>query len=267
VRDDVRVTAALPYLAVPTPFVMAHRGFDLNGLENSMAAFGAAVDLGVTHLETDVHATADGVLVAFHDGRLDRLTDRSGAIDRLPWREVQKARIGGVAPIPRFEEALAGWPGIRWNVDLKAAGAIRPFVEAVRRAAALDRVCVASFSDRRRAAAVRGLSRFGRVAWSPGSRRVARLVAATALGRPGPVRSALGGAACVQLPERFGPRVLVGPRLVDAVHEAGAQVHVWTVDDPDDMRRLLDLGVDAVITNRADLALEVLRLRGEGSRT
>jgi glycerophosphoryl diester phosphodiesterase len=256
------VTVALPYLEVPLPFVMAHRGFDLTGLENSMPAFAAAVDLGVTHLETDVHATSDGVLVAFHDARLDRTTDGQGVVAELPWSQVSRARIGGVEPIPRFEDVLSSWPGMRLNVDLKSAGAVRPFVEAIRRAGALDRVCVASFSDRRRAAAVRALTGLGRVAWSPGSRGVARLLAALPL-RTGVVGAALGGAACVQLPERIGPLTLLTRRLVDAVHAAGVQVHAWTIDDPAIMHRLLDLGIDALITNRADIALEVLEARAD----
>src|SRR5664279_6273838 len=95
-EHDGGVSAVLPYLEVPLPFVMAHRGFDLSGLENSMPAFAAAVDLGVTHLETDVHATSDGVLVAFHDARLDRTTDGEGVVAELPWSRVGGAGTGGV---------------------------------------------------------------------------------------------------------------------------------------------------------------------------
>jgi glycerophosphoryl diester phosphodiesterase len=254
------VKAILPVLDGPRPFVLAHRGFDLDGLENSMRAFEAAVRLGVTFLETDVHATADGVLVAFHDSRLDRLTDGHGQVADLPWREVSRARIGGQEPIPRLEEVLAAWPDVRLNVDIKAPAATVPFVRTVRQAKARERVVVASFSDRRRALAVLGLAAEGPVAWSPGSRGVARVVAAVRRGSYG-VAAALDGAACLQVPERFGVVRIVTPALVDAVHAAGAQVHVWTVDDPATMRRLLDLGIDGIVTNRADLALEVLRER------
>ena len=231
-----------------------------------MRAFEGAVRLGVTFLETDVHATADGVLVVFHDARLDRLTDRRGLIAKLPWREVNRARIGGLEPIPRLEEVLAAWPGIRFNVDLKAPGAVRPFVAVVRRAAARERVVVASFSDRRRIAAVRALGVERPVAWSPGSWGIARVVAAVRRGSAG-VAEAVAGAGCVQVPEVFGGVRLVTPEFVDGVHAAGAQVHVWTVDDPVVMARLFDLGVDAVVSNRADLALEVVRGRGCGEET
>jgi glycerophosphoryl diester phosphodiesterase len=248
----------------PVPFVMAHRGFDLDGLENSMRAFEAAVRLGVDFLETDAQVTSDGVLLAFHDSRLERVTGMPGRVGRLPWNRVRQARIGGIEPIPRLEEVLHAWPEVRVNVDLKVRGAVQPFVETVRRANAVERVCVASFSDRRRALAVRQLRRDGPVAWSPGIRRMVQLGAAVRTGGPAAVARAVGDAACVQVPLRFGGRALVTARFVRAVHAAGAQVHVWTIDDPAQMRRALDLGVDAIVTNRSDLALTVLQDRAGG---
>jgi glycerophosphoryl diester phosphodiesterase len=271
-RDDGRVAAPSnprrvvhPFLDVPTPFVLAHRGFDRDGLENSMRAFGAAVDLGVTHLETDVRATADGVLVAFHDADLDRVTDAHGPIGRLPWREVQRARIGGIEPIPTLEDVLGSWPSVRLNVDLKCAAAVRPFVDVVRRTGARDRVCVAAFAKRRTAAAVRDLRELGPVAFSVGPGGVAAALGVSRVGGPDDagrrVRRALRGAVCLQVPERVGRLTIVDARTVDAVHAAGAQVHVWTVDEPSQMERLLDLGVDALVTNRSDLALAAVARR------
>ena len=253
---------AHPFLDVPTPFVMAHRGFHPGGLENSMAAFAAAVDLGVTHLETDVRATSDGVLVTFHDARLDRVTTARGRLERLPWSRLRRVRIGGAEPIPTLEEVLGTWPQLRVNVDLKSASAVAPFVEVIRRTGALHRVLVSSFSGRRRAAAVRALRREGPVAYSPAPAGVAAVLAAAHLGaRPGTadrISAALGGACCLQVPELAGPLRVVSADLVTAVHAAGRQVHVWTVDDPAQMRRLLDLGVDAIVTNRSDLALAAI---------
>jgi glycerophosphoryl diester phosphodiesterase len=251
------IRTRLPPLSEAVPFVMAHRGFDLDGLENSMRAFEAAVRLGVTFLETDVHATADGVPVVFHDLRLDRLTDRRGLLARTPWREVSRARIRGREPIPRLEDVLGAWPEVRFNIDIKAPGAVAPFVTAIRRTGARERVVVASFNDRRRALAVSALEVAGPVAWSPGTRRGARVLAAVRRG-PAAVARALGGAACLQVPECVGPLRIVTRRLVDVVHAAGAQVHVWTVDDPAAMVRLFDLGVDAVVTNRSDLAVPLV---------
>lgn len=254
-----------PFLAGPAPIVMAHRGFSLAGLENTMAAFEAALRLGIRYLETDVRATRDGVLVTLHDARLDRVSDAHGPVADRTWAQLQQVRIGGVEPVARLEDVLGTWPQARVNVDVKAADAIPAFVDVIRRTGAAPRVCVASFSDRRRALSIRLLREAGiEVAWSPGIRGVSRVVAtARATGSPGGVARALAGAACLQIPERSGRFTLITPRLLSAVHAAGAQVHVWTVDETSDMQRLLDLGVDGLITNRADRAREVLIERGQ----
>jgi glycerophosphoryl diester phosphodiesterase len=255
----------LPCLDGPVPFVMAHRGFDTGGRENSLRAFEAAVRLGVDFLETDVQVTSDGVLLAFHDARLERVTGMPGRVGHLPWSRVRTALIRGVEPIPRLEEVLDAWPDVRVNVDLKVRGAVAPFVAAVRRTRSRDRVCVTSFSDGRRSAAVRELRRDGPVAWSPGIRSMVRVVAAVRGGSPGALARVLEDAACVQVPVRFGGRQIIGERFVRALHAAGVQVHVWTVDDPVQMRRLLGLGVDAIVTNRSDLALAAIREHAGGA--
>lgn len=239
---------------------MAHRGFSLTGLENSMVAFDAAIELGVDYLETDVHATADGKLIAFHDEALDRVTDATGAVAALPWRAVRQARIGGREGIPLLEELLGSWPQVRVNIDVKSVGAVAPLVEVLARTQAYDRVCIASFSEARRRAVLARLPR--PVATSAGMGSVARFWAGLRLGPAGASvrRSALAGIACLQVPRRQGPMV-VDARFVGRAHEAGCQVHVWTVNDPVEMHELLDLGVDALITDRSDLAMNVLAAR------
>ncbi|OLT53109.1 glycerophosphodiester phosphodiesterase [Cellulosimicrobium sp. CUA-896] len=241
---------------------LAHRGFSVDGLENSLAAFGAAVDLGFRYVETDAHATADGVAVALHDATLDRTTDGSGAISALPWRRVRGARIGGVEPVPQLEDVLGTWPGLRVNVDVKAAAAVGPVAAAIERTRAHDRVCVTSFSARRRRATLARLSR--RVATSAGRPEVVAAVLGARSGRGGvrAVRGALRGVDCVQVPEQQGVVRVVDARFVDAVHAAGRQVHVWTVNEQADMERLLDLGVDGLVTDRADVLRAVLVRRG-----
>lgn len=255
------VVARLPYLDHPGPIPFAHRGFSPAGLENSMAAFAAAVDLGYRYVETDVHATADGVLVALHDATLDRVTDAAGAVASLRWETVRRARIGGVEPVPRFEDVLGTWPDLRVNVDLKADAAVEPFVAVVERTGAHDRVCVASFSDRRRAQVLARLSR--RVATSPGTGTAARFRAAAAAGTPALVARTLRTTDCLQLPERHRGVPVVTRRSVTAAHRAGVPVHVWTINTAADMDRLLDLGVDGLVTDRADVLREVLVRRGQ----
>jgi glycerophosphoryl diester phosphodiesterase len=243
------------------PIVMAHRGFSPAGLENSLSAFQAALEFGLDYLETDVHATRDGVLLAFHDDRLDRVTDSSGTVAELPWATVSKARIGGQEPIPLLEDVLGSWPDVRVNIDVKSSAAIDPLIQAIRRTGAIDRVCVASFSERRRAAVRRALG--PRLATSVGPARVGawRLGGSLPLAGTPVARLALRGAAAVQVPERAGPVEVVTRGSIEAAHAAGVQVHVWTVNEPAEMHRLLDLGVDGLITDRADLVPAVLAAR------
>lgn len=251
----------MPYLDHPGPLAFAHRGFSRDGQENSMVAFAAAVDLGFRYVETDVHATADGVVIAFHDATLDRVTDGTGRVDRLPWAVVRRARIAGREPVPTLAELLGSWPDLRVNIDVKSAQAVGPTVEVIERASAHDRVCVTSFSDTRRRAVQRRLSR--PVVTSAGTRTVAGFLAATAVRwRRGQAR-AVADVDCLQVPERQGRLPVVTAGTVAAAHAHGRQVHVWTVDEPADMHRLLDLGVDGLVTDRADLLRQVLLARGQ----
>lgn len=144
-----------PYLDHPATIAFAHRGGAADGIENTTAAFRRAAHAGYRYFETDVHTTSDGRLVAFHDATLDRVTDARGRIAELPWSEVRRARVAGREPLPLFEELLETFPGARWNVDIKAASALVPLVELIRRTDAWDRVCVGSFSEARVARAHR----------------------------------------------------------------------------------------------------------------
>ncbi|TDE09532.1 glycerophosphodiester phosphodiesterase [Jiangella asiatica] len=251
-----------PYLDHPGPLALAHRGFSPDGLENSMAAFAAAVELGYAYIETDVHATADGVAVALHDHTLDRVTDRTGAVSSLPWSQVRQALIGGVEPVPALEDLLGAWPRLRVNLDVKSPSAVGPLARAIDRTRAHDRVCVASFSDARRRAVLRRVA--APVATSPGiPLMTAFRAAATTPGAGAFARALLRGVDCLQVPVRFRGVEVVTTAMLRAAHAAGRQVHVWTVNDPDQMRRLLDLGVDGIITDRADLLRDVLESRSQ----
>ncbi|MFB6435559.1 glycerophosphodiester phosphodiesterase [Streptomyces sp. NPDC056411] len=254
-----------PYLDHPAPLPFAHRGGDADGLENTATAFRRAVGLGYRYLETDVHATSDGRLVAFHDPTLDRVTDSRGTIGRLPWRAVRRARVGGREPLPLFEDLLEEFPGARWNVDLKAEAALEPLLGLLRRSDAWDRVCVGSFSEARVARAQRLAG--GRMASSLGTRGVAGL-RLRSYGRGAlPLDRLLGAAVrrsavCVQVPERQYGIPVVDPLFLRAAHALGMQVHVWTVNEADRMEALLDLGVDGIMTDHIDTLRAVLTERG-----
>jgi len=244
------------YLDVGEPLAIAHRGGSLEFPENTVEAFEGAVALGYRYLETDVHVTSDGVLVAFHDDRLDRVTDRQGVIAELPWKEVQLARVDGRHTIPRLDELLAAFPDVRFNIDPKADASVHALAASIGRADAVDRVGIGAFSDRRirRLRELLGQS----LCTSLGPRAIARLAAAGQAGTR--IRTDAG---CVQVPTTYRGRPLVTDRFVSAAHRSGLHVHVWTIDDPAEMERLLDLGVDGLFTDRPGILRTVLQARGQ----
>ena len=243
-----------PFLDADGVLAFAHRGGASDAPENTMPAFEHAVRLGYRYLETDVHLTADGALVAFHDDVLDRVTDRTGAIADLPWSEVSKARVDGREPIPLMADLLAAFPDVRINIDPKHDASVDALARVILDAGAVDRVCVGAFSDDRLA-------------------RVRELVPGicTSLGPLGIL--ALGQAAtgedhgeipspCAQVPTHFGTTEIVTAAFVEEAHRRSMQVHVWTIDDADEMERLLDLGVDGLMTDRPTVLKDVLVARG-----
>lgn len=222
-----------------------------------MAAFAAAVALGYRYVETDARVTADAVAVAFHDDRLDRVTDRAGRLDRLPWEQVAAARIRGTEAVPRLDELLGEWPQLRVNIDIKSGPALAATVDAIRRTHAQDRVCLAAFSDARLRRIRNLVGPDVCTALGPGE--VALLLAASRSGRragPALARRLRGRAA--QLPPQAARLSLATSALLDTAHQAALAVHVWTVDDPTQMGALLDLGVDGIMTDQAETLRDVL---------
>lgn len=247
------------------PLAIAHRGFSREGLENSMAAFRAAIELGCRYLETDVHTTSDGVLLLFHDETLDRVTDGHGRISELTAADVAAARIGGSEPVPLFDELLTAFPDVRVNLDVKDWGSVRTLAAGIERHRAHGRVLVASFSDRRRRAVLRLLSQ--PVASSAGVVTNGLFVLLGPV-LPVPVlrfvlRGPLRDVQALQVPVRQGAIRVVTPGFIRRAHALGLVVHVWTINDAGEMRRLLDLGVDGIVTDRADLLKQVLLERRE----
>jgi glycerophosphoryl diester phosphodiesterase len=249
-------TTPHPFLDAPAPLAFAHRGGAADGLENTLSAFRHAVGLGYRYLETDVHVTADGRLVAFHDETLDRVTDGTGPIADLPWETVRRARVGGMERVPLFADLLQALPQARWNIDVKAPGALEPLLETLETHGAWDRVCVGSFDE---ALVVRAQRLAGeRLATSLGTSGV-RALRLRSWGVPLGVRR---GAVAAQVPVRHGRLRVVDAAFVRAAHRRGLQVHVWTVNDRAQMGALLDLGVDGIMTDHTETLREVLTERG-----
>ncbi len=250
-----------PFLDHQGPIAFVHRGGAAEAAENSLAAFQRAFALGFRYAETDVHATADGVLVVSHDPTLDRVADRPGRISQLVWADVARARLSDGSPLPRLPELLEVIPGVRLNIDVKADEAVGPLARLLLGdRALLERVCVGSFSDARLTALRRRVG--PRLCTSTGPAGVLAHLLAARLGRPTPLRY-LGD--CLQVPATVGALRLVTRGFVDAAHAQGRPVHVWTVDDPGEMGRLLDLGVDGIMTDQPTVLRAVLTDRGQWS--
>lgn len=270
------------------PLAFAHRGGTLSEegrqFENTMVAFEAAVGLGYRYLETDAHVTRDGTLLAFHDSTLDRTTDHTGVVTDMTYDELRPARIGGSHPIPLLHELLTSWPDVRLNIDAKSSAAVRPLAKLIAEHRAWDRVCVASFSARRlhelrQELGPRVASSYGRVGVG-----VLRFLPVASLRR----LFLSGAAAAAQVPAAFLPvqrsaayaspsspeqdpgarrREPLSVEIVTAdfiarAHALGKQVHVWTVDVPEEVNRLLDLGVDGIMADRIDVLRLVYLSRG-----
>ena len=244
-----------PYLTVARPLAFAHRGGASTHPENTARAFEHAVSLGYTHLETDVHVTADGIAVAFHDHSLDRLTDRTGEISETKWAEVAMARVAGEHPVCRLDDLLASFPETYFNLDPKHDAAVDPLVDVLERTGATQRVCVSSFSARRTRRVKRKVGELLCTGAGP-----AEIVGVLARGWRLPT---FGQRADVlQVPVEYGRIKVVTKRLIDTAHRGGQHVHVWTIDEPDEMERLLDLGVDGIMTDEPELLRDVYRKRG-----
>ncbi|WP_243225724.1 glycerophosphodiester phosphodiesterase family protein [Microbacterium sp. CIAB417] len=249
------------FIGTPHPRVLAHRGLpsadeDSAVWENTAAAFAAARAAGAAYIETDCRVTSDGDAVLFHDETLERLFGDPRPVAEVRTRELAEllAPHGGLMTVA---EALTGFPESRFNIDVKTDAAAKPLGAVI--AAHAHRVLLTSFSDARRRRAVEAAIAAGaelRPAVSAGRGTIIalRLLAAVRF-LP---RRLLDGVDAVQIPERQGPIRVFVPSLVRAAHRAGVEVHVWTVNDAADMRRLVDAGADGIVTDRADVAVRAL---------
>ncbi|WP_430646496.1 glycerophosphodiester phosphodiesterase family protein [Agromyces sp. GXS1127] len=243
------------WFAPPAPRVLAHRGLALAVPENTLAAFEAALRAGARYLETDVHSSADGAAVLAHDPTLRRVAARPEAVADLSRDALRRVDLGGGHGFGTLDELLHAFPEARLNIDVKTDAAVPAAIEAIRRADAVDRVLLTAFSDARRRRLAAALPE---AVTSAGRASVLRAAAAARTRSAAAMRRAVVGARALQIPERVGRLRLLSPALLETAHAAGLEVHVWTVNDESEMRRLLALGVDGIVTDRADLALRVV---------
>lgn len=246
------------YLSPAPPRVLAHRGLAREAPENTLLAFLHAVNVGATHIETDVHGSADGVAMVSHDPDLVRVAGRDVAVRQLTAAELRRVQLGAAQGFCSLAEALDAFPTTRFNIDIKSADAIPGTVKAVRDANAVSRVLIGSFSHARRMATIRQLPG---VATSVSAAGALRAVHAARAGAVPLLSRVLSGVDAVQLPTKVAGARVVTARSIRAFHAVGVEVHIWTINDPDEMRLLLDAGVDGIVTDRADLAIPLVAAR------
>jgi glycerophosphoryl diester phosphodiesterase len=251
------VVRSHPYLDQGSIIAFAHRGGAVDQPENSMIAFQRAIEMGYRYIETDVHATKDGTLMAFHDDDLQRTCGLDIKISDVEYSGLSNARIDGKEPIPTLEEILSAWPNIRVNIDCKSDQAVEPLIAALQRGDVVERVCVGSFSDRRLGAIRDAIG--PRLCSSLGPREVAKL---RLLSKLTSIKS-FAGAHAAQIPLKQGPITLTNKQLVDHAHEIGLHVHVWTINDAEEMHNLVDLGVDGIMTDTLQTLKNVMIERNQ----
>lgn len=244
-----------------SPIILAHRGGSLEYPENSRTAFEAMRDKGFRYVETDAQATSDGVAVIFHDPHLERTSDGFGAISEQTWEQIRDVRTDDGSRIMRVDEALHDFPEMIFNIDVKAEGALEPVLAAIERTGAHERVCLASFNSARLKRARQAMPS---VATSIGNAEAARLFLHAQL--PRPVRSLFpafgakygGSVQAAQLPLTFKGIFVITPKLIKAAHESGLAVHAWTVNDVETASRLIDWGIDGIVTDRPNFMRQEL---------
>lgn len=248
-----------PYLSREHPIRLAHRGSRILWPENTHHAFDGAVNLGYRYIETDIRVTRDGVVVVFHDETLDRITNGAGRVSDWDWDDLKHLDAaynfspdgesfplrGQGITIPRLDDTFSTFADTNFNIDLKSKNAEWAVADVVVRMGRLDSVLIGGFIDTR-TARFRRITK-GRVATSAGSSGAMAMYAASRVGR-----SSNRKVDAYQLPYDM-KGAAIDRKLIDAIHAVDAHIHLWTVDDPQDMRRFLDLGVDGIVTDRPDL--------------
>lgn len=248
-----------PYLEQYEFIPFAHRGGTSSAPENTLRAFSDAYAVGFRFLETDVHASSDGVLFAFHDNDLTRTCGSPHKINEMTAAEVSRQMVDGTDAIPTLAELLSSFPDAYFNIDCKADDALEPLVRALSTRNVLERVCIGSFSDRR-LRAIR--NEFGsKVCTSAGPREVVAMTVGATRGL-----MADDGPHCLQIPQKQGPINLASNRFIDRAHQNGLRVHYWTIDEDDQMHALIDCGADGIMTDRPSVLRNVLEQRSMWQR-
>ncbi len=247
----------MTFLEGQHPRVIAHRGLALDHPENTLGAFSAALNSGADILETDVHLSRDGSVIVAHDPDLTRVAGRPGLVADFSERELAEIDLGSGEGFPTLDQLLSQFPHAKFNIDLKTRTAVEPFVEIIRAHRAESRILATSFDEPTRQAVINLLPE---VASSTSRSMVIQARLRTWLGLPMEKWTVPAEVVALQIPPAMYGVALVTPSMLRLAKRKGLEVHVWTINNPEDMRRLWTMGVHGIVTDRSDLAVEV---RGE----
>lgn len=242
-----------PYFSTTHPLLFAHRGLSQHQVgidENSLPSFEQALKHGATHIESDVHATKDGVAVLFHDDDLERVAGIPLKISELSFSELSELSLTHGSKVPSLVEALETFPELRLNLDVKAKAGCQPTADVINLLNAHDRVLVSSFSRARKRGTVQKLDR--PVATSASSIEVLGLWLSHQLFGIGFGFQAKKFDA-IQIPRGFGPIRLDSKAFIGRARKCGLEVHFWTINDPSEAAELINRGATGIVTDRADI--------------
>ena len=239
-----------PYLDVPGVAISAHRGGSIEAPENTIESFEYSIELGSSYIETDVQLSSNGIPYIFHDDDLKRLFGKNIIFNSLHSDEIDELILFDKYKIPTLESTLQKFPDTLFQIDVKTDEVVLPTMEVIKKTNSTDKVCIASFSSKR-LKQVHKL--YPEICLSMGPFEVIKLLLASF----GLYRNKVPG-NCLQIPiYQYGIK-LVTKRFINYIHSIGLKIHVWTINDEDTMQKLIDLGVDGIITDRPKALKDLL---------
>ena len=226
------------------PHILAHQGLALDCTPNTLEAFTKALAAGADYIETDAHGTKDGIAVLFHDDDINGVPISTLLFTDLPEH------------IPTLRSALEHFPQVKFNIDIKNSEASAPVAQAINELNAHHRILLTSFDAKRRKTT---MQKAPGTASSPSVSEFTPAFFAALCGQQWLVNRFLKNFDAVQIPASALGLNIVRPRLVRMYHKAGVMVHVWTINNPDQMKKLFEAGVNGIVTDRSDIAVKLLK--------
>ena len=253
--DNVAIMATGTYMAARRPRLLSHRGEMPGFVENTLGGFRAALAAGADVIESDIQVSRDGIPVLFHDDTLVRLTGSPARICDVTAHELGEMDLGRGEGVPTLEAALSSLPHALFNLDVKSPTSPEVATSVIRSLNAESRVLLASFSERNRRTVKRLLPG---VAASASSSLFVRILIADRFGMKRQVRRLTRQIDAVQIPTRGAGMNLTHRSFIARLHEAGVEVHFWVINEPQEIRRLLDAGADGLVTDDVVTARRVI---------